>query len=780
MAASITLAGEKLIAQKQATNLPLTVARFVLANVPGLNVSGPVNRAGVKPPAAQIVYTANITQQGYVNPNQVVYSLLMGTDIGDFDWNWIGMETSDDVLLSVAYVPVQQKRKNILPDQIGNNVTRNFLLVFDGAQQLTGIKIDASIWQFDYTARMKGIDERERISNLDMFGRACFFGAGLQLQKVGNAYQLNPGVAYVECVRLQLDAVLPVTVPAVPTKAWLDVVLQRELSDVVASFKVVFGQEAKVDYTDSASARHYLVPLADISGTSSLVDLRPIEAIDSELVKHFAARIGDYPELRARATTKDDVGLGKLPNAISDDPNSNSSAVLASTKLVNAVRSALDAVIAAIVDGTTAVGKAARLSTARTLKFKGAATGSGTYDGASDTEIALTLADSGVAAGAYTKVNVNVKGLVTGGSNPTTLAGYGITDAYSKDDANKSFVKQGGGPDQKGNQINIGWTGATLKASVDGNDLGRIWTETSFNPNDKANKATSLAGYGISDAYTTTQVNDLVGRRVLADSIIHAGFASNNTDYPYFRRISDEKVYYLQPQLGYTPVQQGGGAGQRTNKVYIGWSDVGLKLTVDATDMGRIWTEQSFNPNDKANKSSSVAGYGITDCYTVTQVNSLLNQRIAGDAVQTAGFASDNPDFPYFRRTSTGGIHYLQTRLGFMPVQQGGGANQSTNQLRLGWGTDGAGIRAQVDATNLGLLWGEQNFYRPDNNNFLAVSVTATEVRLPAGGTWCYSLMHYYSGGAGVIGRSGQAAGGTVISFSGGSTIYGFAWRYAA
>ncbi|KIY16897.1 phage tail protein [Pseudomonas amygdali] len=780
MAASITIAGEKLIAQKQAANLPLTVARFVLANVPGLNVSGPVNRAGVKPPAAQIVYTASITQQGFVNPNQVVYSLLMGTDIGDFDWNWIGMETSDDVLLSVAYVPLQQKRKNILPDQIGNNVTRNFLVVFDGAQQLTGIKIDASTWQFDYTARMKGIDERERISNRDMFGRACFFGAGLQLQKVGNAYQLNPGVAYVEGVRLQLDAVLPVTVPAVPTKAWLDVVLQRELSDVVASFKVVFGQEAKVDYTDSASARHYLVPLADITGTSSLVDLRPIEAIDSELVKHFAARVGDYPELRARATTKDDVGLGKLPNAISDDPNSNSSAVLASTKLVNAVRSALDAVIAAIVDGTTAVGKAARLSTARTLKFKGAATGSGTYDGASDTEIALTLADSGVAAGTYTKVAVNLKGLVTNGSNPTTLAGYGINDAYSKDDANSSFVKQGGGPDQKTNRINIGWTGAMLKVSVDGNDMGRIWTETSFNPNDKANKATTLGGYGITDAYTTTQVNDLVGRRVLADSIIHAGFASDNTDYPYFRRSSDNKVYYLQPQIGYTPLQQGGGAGQKTNKLYIGWSDVGLKLTVDATDMGRIWTEQSFNPNEKANKSNSIAGYGITDCYTVTQVNALVSARVVADSITAAGFASDNPEFPYFRRASNGAVHYLQNRLGFTPVQQGGGANQATNQLRLGWATNGAGVRAQVDATDLGLLWGEQNFYRPDNNNFLAVSVTATEVRLPAGGTWCYSLMHYYSGGAGVIGRSGQAAGGTVISFSGGSTIYGFAWRYAA
>ncbi len=597
---------------------------------------------------------------------------------------------------------------------------------------------------------------------------------------MGNAYQLNPGVAYVEGVRLQLDAVLPVTVPAVPTKAWLDVVLQRELNDVVAAFKVVFGQEVKVDYTDSASARHYLVPLADITGTSSLVDLRPIEAIDSELVKHFAARVGDYPDLRARATTKEDVDLGNLPNAISDDPNSNSSAVLATTRMVNAVRTAINQAIASIVDGSTTVGRAVRLVTPRAFRFNGAASGIGTYDGASDTNITLTLADSGVAAGTYTKVAVNLKGLVTSGSNPTTLAGYGITDAYSKDDANKSFVKQGGGPDQKGNQINIGWTGATLKASVDGNDLGRIWTETSFNPNDKANKANTLAGYGIGDAYTTTQVNDLVGRRVLADSIVHAGFASNNTDYPYFRRISDDKVYYLQPQIGFTPLQQGGGTGQKTNKVYIGWSDVGLRLTVDTTDIGRIWTEQSFNPNDKANKSNSIAGYGITDCYTVTQVNSLLNQRIAGDAVQTAGFASDNPEFPYFRRTSTGGIHYLQNRLGFTPVQQGGGANQSSNQLRIGWGTNGAGIRAQVDATDLGLLWGEQNFYRPDNNNFLAVQGPATSVQLPPGGTWCYSLMHYGPNGNGITGRSGQAPGGTLIQFSGGYTVYGFAWRYAA
>lgn len=58
-----------------------------------------------------------------------------------------------------------------------------------------------------------------------------------------------------------------------------------------------------------------------------------------------------------------------------------------------------------------------------TITVTGDATGSGT------TSIALTLANSGVTAGTYTQVTVDAKGRVTLGANPTTLAGYGITDA---------------------------------------------------------------------------------------------------------------------------------------------------------------------------------------------------------------------------------------------------------------------------------------------------------------------------------------------------------------
>nr|DAL80214.1 MAG TPA: structural protein [Caudoviricetes sp.] len=52
--------------------------------------------------------------------------------------------------------------------------------------------------------------------------------------------------------------------------------------------------------------------------------------------------------------------------------------------------------------------------------------------GAKFTDTVYTHPNSGVTAGAYKSVNVNAQGHVTGGSNPTTLAGYGITDAAAK------------------------------------------------------------------------------------------------------------------------------------------------------------------------------------------------------------------------------------------------------------------------------------------------------------------------------------------------------------
>nr|EKU4112792.1 phage tail protein [Pseudomonas aeruginosa] len=74
----------------------------------------------------------------------------------------------------------------------------------------------------------------------------------------------------------------------------------------------------------------------------------------------------------------------------------------------------------------------------------------------------IALPASGVGAGTYRAVTVNANGIVTAGSNPTTLSGYGITDAYTK-------------------------------AATDG-----LLAQ-------KASKATTLGGYGITDALNVSE-----------------------------------------------------------------------------------------------------------------------------------------------------------------------------------------------------------------------------------------------------------------------------------
>ncbi|CAI8791859.1 phage tail protein [Pseudomonas sp. IT-P218] len=342
MGASITLAGESLIAQKQGAGEKLDIARFVLALVPGLDPNAPVDRAAGKPPADQIVYTKVYDRKGYVSPNQVIYSLMVGSDVGDWDFNWIGLEAAEGVLLAVATVPVQQKRKNIPPLQIGNNVTRNFLVEFNGAQALTGVTVDASTWQHDFTVRLNGIDRRERMSNRDVFGRVCYLANSLQMERNGfGLYQLKAGTAYVEGIRVELPEPVQVQLPALPAKAWLDVALAREGSDTVAVWKVVFG-EAKADYADSNGTAHYVVELASVAVSGEITDQRQSEPITDALVKRIALRDGDYEGLRARATTKDDVDLGNLPNAKSDDPETDNSEILATTKALKALRKIIE------------------------------------------------------------------------------------------------------------------------------------------------------------------------------------------------------------------------------------------------------------------------------------------------------------------------------------------------------------------------------------------------------------------------------------------------------
>ncbi|HBP6769008.1 TPA: phage tail protein [Pseudomonas aeruginosa] len=68
------------------------------------------------------------------------------------------------------------------------------------------------------------------------------------------------------------------------------------------------------------------------------------------------------------------------------------------------------------------VGQAAtavKLATPRTISVVGDGTGSASFDGSANASLSLTLANTGVAVGTYTKVGVNAKGLVTSAASLT-------------------------------------------------------------------------------------------------------------------------------------------------------------------------------------------------------------------------------------------------------------------------------------------------------------------------------------------------------------------------
>lgn len=100
---------------------------------------------------------------------------------------------------------------------------------------------------------------------------------------------------------------------------------------------------------------------------------------------------------------------------------------------------------------------------------------SGTITLGSNTITPLTsIPASGVAAGTYKSVTVGTDGRVTAGTNPTTISGFGITDAYTKTEVDQKLT---GGMHYKGSVQTV----ADLPAS--GNEIGDFYNVISTGEN---------------------------------------------------------------------------------------------------------------------------------------------------------------------------------------------------------------------------------------------------------------------------------------------------------
>ncbi|EIN9383048.1 phage tail protein [Salmonella enterica] len=326
---TITLAFEQWKAQQGATGEPVLLDEFVFANVPGLDPDQPVDRNETLPPTEQIVHRQAVSRSGVVNDNAVVHSVVLGADVGDFSFNWIGLlNKASGTLAMIVHAPLQQKLKTAEGQQ-GNVLTRSFLMEYNGAQAETGINTPAETWQIDFTARMAGMDERQRLENIDIFGAAAFFGDGYLVGKSGNQFYVTKGTGYVAGLRTTLAENLNITVTTRPVKVWLDVCWTGTLTSVWGVQSRITVADNLADYVQNG-VQHYVFAVAGIDENGNITDLRPKGTLNEQqasdaLRKHEQSR--NHPD----ATTRE-KGFVQL----SSDTNSESEMLAATPKAVKA------------------------------------------------------------------------------------------------------------------------------------------------------------------------------------------------------------------------------------------------------------------------------------------------------------------------------------------------------------------------------------------------------------------------------------------------------------
>ncbi|MDR3432551.1 MAG: phage tail protein [Rouxiella aceris] len=261
-------------AQQAADNQPVTLDEFIFASVPDLDVSNPISNTESVPAADAIVYRQAVNKTGVVNSNSVVYSVTLGADVGDFDFNWIGLiNKASGTLAMIIHAPIQRKVQNTSGQQ-GNVLVRSMLMEFSSAQASTGITTPAETWQIDFTARLAGMDETIRLAALDIYGTGAFFGNGFLVAKNGTQHFINAGLGYVGGLRAVLAAKQNIVISTKPAKVWVDVCYHGTLTSAYNTEIFFTVAETLTDYS-AGGITHYVFALASIDANGVITDLRP-------------------------------------------------------------------------------------------------------------------------------------------------------------------------------------------------------------------------------------------------------------------------------------------------------------------------------------------------------------------------------------------------------------------------------------------------------------------------------------------------------------------------
>ncbi len=290
MASVITVAFENWKAQEAASGKAVLLDEFVFANVPNLDPTQPIDRNEKLPPANQIVHRQAVNKAGLASENAVAYSVTLGAEVGNFDFNWIGLlNKASGTVAMITHAPTQKKLKNQNGQQ-GNVLTRSFILEFQGAAEETQIKTSAETWQIDFTARLSGIDEMQRLINVDSYGAAAFFNDGFEVTRSGEQYTVKKGLGYVGGLRGEL-AQNQILNGLRNTKVYADFSYQGNIVSQWNTVVKITSAATLNNYIDAAGFTHQVFAIASIDASGNVKDLRSKGALSSQEISALEARL---------------------------------------------------------------------------------------------------------------------------------------------------------------------------------------------------------------------------------------------------------------------------------------------------------------------------------------------------------------------------------------------------------------------------------------------------------------------------------------------------------
>ncbi|ASX09416.1 hypothetical protein CK627_00680 [Aeromonas dhakensis] len=277
MSQVITNAFEQYWQSSLAAEQPVVLDEFILADIPNLDITSPIDPDAGLPPESQIVHRQNVDQRGRINTNAVAYSIVMDTTVGDFSFNAMYLRNkANGVIGMIVYKGRETKLKtDQTTGQTGNSLVKSMLMGYDQAAEATLTHVDAGTWQIDYAARLRGQDEDLRQLASQLYGHHTFIGDGFKVVQQDGAHQVTPGVAIIGGLRIELKAPEVIYPGSKPIGVWVDVYRAGSLlSEHQNHFTIITSVADLADHVDSSGYQHYVAKLGTVQADNTVVDGR--------------------------------------------------------------------------------------------------------------------------------------------------------------------------------------------------------------------------------------------------------------------------------------------------------------------------------------------------------------------------------------------------------------------------------------------------------------------------------------------------------------------------